>query len=38
MSVLLNDSDLVDRILAHVDGKSTDKGTTVWREPAVNYA
>jgi choline monooxygenase len=38
MSTLLNDPDLVDRILAHVDGKSTDKGTEVWREPAENYS
>lgn len=37
MPALLNDHDLVDRILAHVDGQSTDKGTTVWREPAANY-
>lgn len=37
MTTLLNDTDLVDRILAHVDARSTDKGTTVWREPAENY-
>ena len=36
MSALLNDVELVDRILAHVDGQSTDKGTSVWREPAGN--
>ena len=38
MSALLNDVELVDRILAHVDGNSTDKGTSVWREPAANYS
>ena len=38
MSALLNDVELVDRILAHVDGQSTDKGTSVWREPAGNYS
>lgn len=38
MSALLDDVDLVDRILAHVDAKSTDKGTSVWREPAANYS
>ena len=38
MSALLNDADLVERIFAHIDGKSTDKGTTVWREPAENYS
>lgn len=38
MTALLNDPALVDRILAHVDGRSTDKGATVWREPAENYS
>ncbi len=38
MSALLNDVELVDRILAHVDGQSTDKGTSMWREPAENYS
>ena len=38
MTARLNDLELVDRILAHVDGKSTDKGATVWREPAENYS
>ena len=38
MSALLNDAELVERIFAHIDGKSTDKGTSVWREPAANYS
>lgn len=38
MTARLNDPALVDRILAHVDGRSTDKGATVWREPAENYS
>ncbi len=38
MTARLNDPELVDRILAHVDGRSTDKGATVWREPAENYS
>ena len=38
MGGLLNDVDLVDRILAHVDGGSTDRGGTVWREPAAHYS
>ena len=38
MSALLNDAELVERIFAHIDGKSTDKGTSVWREPAGNYS
>ncbi len=37
MAALLNETDLIDRILAHIDGKTTDKGTTVWREPVGNY-
>src|SRR5262245_24767454 len=38
MSARLKDIELVDRILAHVDGRTTDKGDTVWREPTENYA
>ena len=34
----LNDAELVERIFAHIDGKSTDKGTSVCREPAANYS
>lgn len=37
MAALLNEIDLIDRILAHIDGKTTDKGTTVWREPVEHY-
>ncbi|TAJ34189.1 MAG: aromatic ring-hydroxylating dioxygenase subunit alpha, partial [Reyranella sp.] len=37
MPPLLDDHALVDRILSHIDSKSTDKGSTVWREPAANY-
>jgi phenylpropionate dioxygenase-like ring-hydroxylating dioxygenase large terminal subunit len=37
MRTHLNDHELIDRILAHVDGQSTDKGSSVWREPAANY-
>ena len=37
MAALLNETDLIDRILAHIDGKTTDKGTVVWREPVENY-
>jgi len=38
MTALLNDASLVDRVLAHVEARSTDKGTSVWREPAENYS
>ena len=37
MTALLNELDLIDRILSHIDGKTTDKGTVVWREPVENY-
>jgi len=37
MGMLLNDADLIDRIFNHIDGKTTDAGTQVWREPAENY-
>jgi choline monooxygenase len=37
LSALLNDAALIDRILSHVDAKTTDKGTSVWREPVANY-
>lgn len=37
MAALLNETDLIDRILAHIDNKTTDKGTVVWREPVENY-
>lgn len=34
---LLNDQDLIDRIFDHIDGKTTDAGGAVWREPVENY-
>jgi phenylpropionate dioxygenase-like ring-hydroxylating dioxygenase large terminal subunit len=37
MGHLLNDADLIDRIFSHIDGKTTDAGTQVWREPVENY-
>ncbi len=37
MGNLLNDLDLIDRIFSHIDGKSTDAGGEVWREPVENY-
>lgn len=38
MSRLLNEAELIDRIFSHIDGKTTDAGTEVWREPTANYA
>ncbi|WP_417517352.1 aromatic ring-hydroxylating oxygenase subunit alpha [Minwuia sp.] len=38
MGKLLSSDDLIDRIFSHIDGKSTDAGGDVWREPVENYA
>lgn len=37
MGRLLNDADLIERIFGHIDGRTTDAGTDVWREPVENY-
>ncbi len=37
MTQLLSEADLIDRILGHVDAKSTDLGDDVWHEPTENY-
>ena len=37
MSKLLSDDQLIDQILDHIENKTTDMGTEVWREPTVNY-
>jgi len=34
---LLTEKDLLERVLMHVDGKTTDLSKEVWREPVVNY-
>ena len=33
----MEDCDVVERILGHVENKTTDQGTEVWREPVENY-
>ena len=35
---LLTDSERIDRILDHIDNKTTDLGEKVWREPTSSYA
>ena len=35
---LLSDTQLLDKIFAHVDGRTSDKGDSVWREPVENYS
>lgn len=37
MALLRND-ELIDRIFQHIDGKTTDMGCEVWREPSSNYS
>lgn len=37
MTQLLSDAEVIERIFHHVDNKSTDTGTDVWREPVENY-
>ena len=37
MSTLLADVDVVQRVLAHIDNKTTDMGSETWREPVANY-
>ena len=35
---MLTDSERIDRILDHIDNKTTDLGEKVWREPTSSYA
>ena len=37
MEALLNDRQVVERVLEHIDNKTTDTGTESWREPVANY-
>ena len=34
---LADEASIVDRILAHIDAKSTDLSAGVWREPVAHY-
>ena len=34
---LLTDSQAIERIFQHIDERTTDVGTTVWREPVEHY-
>lgn len=36
-ALILNDAEAIDRILDHIDNKTTDTGTRVWREPVAHY-
>jgi phenylpropionate dioxygenase-like ring-hydroxylating dioxygenase large terminal subunit len=37
MQTLLDDQHVVQRVFDHIDRKSTDVGTEIWREPVANY-
>jgi phenylpropionate dioxygenase-like ring-hydroxylating dioxygenase large terminal subunit len=37
MTLYMKDADVVDRIFNHIDGKTTDIGNEIWREPVENY-
>jgi phenylpropionate dioxygenase-like ring-hydroxylating dioxygenase large terminal subunit len=37
MAALLDDQHVVERVLDHIDHKTTDTGTETWREPVANY-
>jgi hypothetical protein len=37
MESLLDDRAVCQRVLDHIDARSTDMGTETWREPVVNY-
>lgn len=37
MSALLSDAEVAARVFAHVDAKTTDRGTETWREPVESY-
>jgi choline monooxygenase len=37
MEALLDDQQVIQRVFDHIDQKTTDTGTEMWREPVVNY-
>ena len=37
MTTLLNDQSMVERILRHIDARTTDVSDETWREPVANY-
>ncbi|MDA9205493.1 aromatic ring-hydroxylating dioxygenase subunit alpha, partial [Gammaproteobacteria bacterium] len=36
-SLLLDDNQIIERVFSHIDNKTTDLGSEVWREPVKNY-
>lgn len=37
MTQLMSDAEVIDRVFAHIDSKSTDMGDRVWQEPTESY-
>jgi choline monooxygenase len=37
MAAILNDQDVAERVLQHIENKTTDTGDSIWREPVKNY-
>jgi phenylpropionate dioxygenase-like ring-hydroxylating dioxygenase large terminal subunit len=37
MTALLSDHEITERVLAHIERRTTDVGCEVWREPVANY-
>lgn len=37
MTIILSETEVIDRIFAHIDAKTTDVGDRIWREPVENY-
>jgi len=37
MQALLTDQQVAQRVLDHIDHKTTDRGSEIWREPVANY-
>ena len=38
MAALLSDGEVIDRVLSHIDNKTTDLGDDTWREPIDHYS
>ena len=36
-SLLLDDNQIIERVFSHIDNKTTDLGSKVWREPVKHY-
>ena len=36
-SLLLDDNQIIERVFSHIDNKTTDLGSEVWKEPVKNY-